>query len=324
MERNLNFQLSNILLQLLYIPSNPFTWDESSKLVTTSILDVKVKHAKGGRQLINVSNLSEEIAIQIPFATLLPAPTLDVFFKEADNESIQYHTFEVEETGKAIEFYVKPQENQEKMTILIKYGEKPTMLEYDMNVKLPNYSSCVFTMTSSFEDGNCSENPYSIFLPSTYLTQIGTYYVGVKYDIAIGNVSSTQSRRKRDCGGGGRWKRSCIKYKDPPPTEPSNGKFVQQQQGYDKFSHSNYTMEQLVLGCNFWNPPSNQFSSGGCRVRQIPPQDEHVQSCTALSQSTDLAHRPFMRRRLLSVRQTVRYTSVQVSPGLSGRAVDLI
>lgn len=291
MKRNLNFQLSNILLQLLYIPSNPFTWDESSKLVTTSILDVKVKHAKGGRQLINVSNLSEEIDIQIPFATLL-APTLDVYFKEADNESIQYHTFEVEETGKAIEFYVKPLENQEKMTILIRYGEKPTMLEYDMDVKLPNYSSCAFTMTSSVEDGNCNENAYSIFLPSTYLTQIGTYYIGVKYDITSGNVSSSQSRRKRDCGGGGRWKRSCIQYKDPPPTEPSNGKFVQKQQGYDKFSHSNYTMEQLVLGCNFWNPSSNQFSSGGCRVRQRPPQDKRFQSCPALSQSADLGHSP--------------------------------
>ena len=231
MEQNLNFELfvTYLLLQLLYIASNPFTWDESNKLVTTSVLDIKVKHGQDidDRHLINISNLSEEIDIQIPFATLLPTSTLDVVSKQSDNESIQYHTFEVEETGKAVEFYVKPLENQEKMTILIKYGEKPTMLEYDMDVKLPNYSSCVFTMKSSLEDGNCSENPYSIFLPNTYLTQIGTYYIGVKYDIASGNVSSSQSLRKRDCGGGGRWKRSCIKYKDPPPTELSNGKFVQ-------------------------------------------------------------------------------------------------
>ena len=117
MEQNLNFKLfvTYLLLQLLYIPSNPFTWDKSSKLVTTSVLDVKVKNGQDDRQLINISNLSEEIDIQIPFATLLPASTLDVFSKQADYESIQYHTFEVEETGKAVEFYLKPLENQEKM-----------------------------------------------------------------------------------------------------------------------------------------------------------------------------------------------------------------
>lgn len=237
--------------------------------MTTSILDVKVKHAQGRRQLINISNLSEEIDIQIPFATLPSAPTLEVFFKQTDNESIQYHTFVVEETGEAIEFYVKPLDKQEEMTILIKHDKKPTILEYDMQVKLPDYSSCSFPIESSFKEGNCIENPFSIFLPSTYLTQVGTYYIGVKYDASAGNVSDAQSRQKRDCGGGGRSKRSCIEYKDPPPTQPSNGKFQQKRQVYDKSKHSNYTMEQLGLGCNFWNPSSNQFSSGGCRVRKI-------------------------------------------------------
>lgn len=254
-------------MQLLYLPSNPFTWDKSSELVTTSILDIKVKQAQGDRQLINISNLSEEIDIQIPFTSIPSASKQAAFFKENDNESIQYHTFEVEETGKAIEFYIKPLEKQGEMTILIDYGKKPTILEHDMQVKLPDYSSCSVTINSTLEEGKCTDNPYNIFLPSTYLTQIGTYYIGVKFEVSTGNSSNAQSRQKRDCGGGGRTKRSCIKYKDPPPTETSNGEFVQQKQGYDKSTHSNYTMEQLGLGCNFWNPASNQFSGGGCRVR---------------------------------------------------------
>ena len=233
--------------------------------MTTSVLDVKVKHARGARQLINITDLSEEIDIQIPFATLPSTTTLDVFFKQTDNSSIQYHTFEVEETGKAIEFYVKPLEKQEEMTILVQFGKKPTIVERDMQVKLPNYSSCLFPIKKS----NCTEDPFSIFLPSTYLKQVGTYYIGVKYDVSSGNASGAQSRQKRDCGGGGRSKRSCIQYKDPPPTEPSNGKFVQKKEGYDKSTHSNYTLEQLDVGCNFWNPASNQFSSGGCRVRKL-------------------------------------------------------
>lgn len=257
----------NRLLQLLHLPSNPFTWDESSQSVTTSIVDIKVKDSVGDRQTIDVSNLSEEIDILIPFAALPSSSALDIFFKEADNESIQYHTFQVEKAGEAIEFYLQPLEYPEQITVLIKHSEKPTMLEHDIQIRLPDYSSCESLNKSSLEEANCTENPYSIFVPSTYLTQIGTYYLGVKYDIVSGSVSGAQRRRRRDCGGGRRSKRSCIQYKDPPPTVSSNGKFVQNRQSYDMSTHSNYSLEQLRLGCSFWNPSSNQFSGGGCRVR---------------------------------------------------------
>lgn len=235
--------------------------------MTTSILDVKIKEAQGSRRVINISNLADEIELQIPFEPLSPESAPDVFFKQSDNESIQYHTFEIEDTNKAIEFYVKPKEKQEQLIILVKYGKKPTISEHDLQVKLPNFSSCSLPIKLPFEDNNCTESPYGIFLPSTYLTKIGTYYIGVKYEGEAGNQSGTHSRERRDCGGGGRSKRSCIEYKDPPPTQPYNGKFANNQQSYDKSKHSNYTMQQLGLGCNFWNPSANQFSGGGCRVR---------------------------------------------------------
>ncbi|KAJ7360506.1 hypothetical protein OS493_015608 [Desmophyllum pertusum] len=189
-------------VQLLYIPTNPFTWDKSSELVTTSILDVKIKEAQGSRRVINISNLADEIELQIPFEPLSPESAPDVFFKQSDNESIQYHTFEIEDTNKAIEFYVKPKEKQEQLTILVKYGKKPTISEHDLQVKLPNFSSCSLPIKLPFEDNNCTESPYGIFLPSTYLTEIGTYYIGVKYEGEAGNQSGTHSRERRDCGGG--------------------------------------------------------------------------------------------------------------------------
>lgn len=248
---------------MLYIPTNPFTWDKSSELVTTSILDVKVKESHGTRQIINISNLAEEIDLEIPFEPLTPLSASEVFFKQADNESIQYHIAEVDETNGAMELYVKSLEKQEQMTIFVKYGAKPTIFEYDLQVKLPNFSSC------SFQHDNCTENPYGIFLPNKYVNKEGTYYIGVKYEGTSGSQPDVPSRERRDCGEGGRMKRSvnCIEYKDPPPTQPSDGKFGSNQQGYDKSKHSNYTMESLGLGCNYWNPSSNQFSGGGCRVR---------------------------------------------------------
>lgn len=256
---------------MLYIPTNPFSWDKSSELVTTSILDVKIKEAHGARRVINISNLAEEIDLQIPFERLTSASSPDVYFKQTDNESIQYHTFEVEDTNKAFEFNVKPLEKQEQLTILVKYGKKPTLSEHDLQVKLPNFSSCSLPVKLPFGDDNCTENPYSIFIPSTYFSNVGTYYIGVKYEGTPGNQTGSHSRERRDCGGVGRSKRSldCIKYKDPPPTQPSNGRFAQGKQSYDKSKHSNYTMESLGLGCNYWSPSANQFSGGGCRVRLI-------------------------------------------------------
>lgn len=248
--------------------TNPFSYDVTSLEVTTSIVDIKVINVEGDREVLNITNLSKDIVIQIPFDDQQPMSSLNVFFKQSDNSSVQYHTFEVQKAGEAIEFLIEPLEDQVEMTVFIKFGIKPTILDWDLTAKLPNYSSCSFTNESShdFHEGNCLDSPYSIFLPSTYLTHLGTYYIGVKYDVTPGNSSGAQSRKKRDCGGGRRSKRSCIQYKDPPPTLPSNGKFATVNQGYDKSKHSNYSLEQLGLGCNFWNPTSNQFLGAGCRV----------------------------------------------------------
>ena len=258
------------LWQLLYLPKNPYTWDKSSQLVTTAILDVKIKEIKGARQVIDILDLAGEIDLQIPFEPTVPEANQDIFYKQTDNETIQYHTFEIEETNEAIEFYITPLDNQEQLTILVKHGEKPTILDYDLQIKLPNFSSCSIKDTFLTENNNCTDNPYSLFLPSTYLTKIGTYYIGVKYGGLTENKPGSHNRQRRDCGAGRRSKRGvsdCIQYKDPPTALPSNGKFVSGQQSYDESKHSNYSMEQFGLGCSFWNPDGNQFSGGGCRVR---------------------------------------------------------
>lgn len=53
--------------------------------------------------------------------------------------------------------------------VLIKYGEKLMILEYDIKVKLLNFFSCVIMGKFLFDDSNCIENFYSIFLLSIYL-----------------------------------------------------------------------------------------------------------------------------------------------------------
>lgn len=248
--------------------TNPFSYDVSSQEVTTPIVDIKVINVEGDREVLNITNLSKDIVIQIPYDDQQSVSPRNVFFKQSDNSSVQYHTTEVQKVGVAIEFLIEPLEDQVEMTVFIKFGMRPTIHDWDLRAKLPNYSSCSFASESSHDlhEGSCLDSPYSIFLPSTYLTRLGTYYIGVKFDAIPGNSSGAQSRKKRDCGGGGRSKRSCIQYKDPPPTLPSNGKFATVNQGYDKSKHSNYSMEQLGLGCNFWNPTSSQFSGAGCRV----------------------------------------------------------
>lgn len=240
--------------------------------MTTAILDVKIKEITRKRQVIDILDLAGEIDLQIPFEPTVPEANPDIFYKQTDNESIQYHSFEIKKTNEAIEFYIIPLENQEQLTILIKFEEKPTILEHDLQMKLPNFSSCSIKDTFRVENNNCTDNPYSLFLPSTYLTKVGKYFIGVKYGETTEIKPSSYYRQKRDCGAGRRSKRGvsdCIQYKDPPTTLPLNGKFVSGQQSYDNSKHSNYSMEQFGLGCNFWNPAGNQFSGGGCRVRHI-------------------------------------------------------
>jgi len=98
-----------------------------------------VIESHGTRQVIDISNLTEEIDLEIPFEPITPLSASEVFFKQRDNESIQYHISEVDKTNGAMEFSVKSLEKQEQMTILVKYGAKPTILDYDLQVKLPNF-----------------------------------------------------------------------------------------------------------------------------------------------------------------------------------------
>ena len=252
--------------QLLHMPFNPFTWDESSTLVSSTIVDVKIRYTQGDRQMISILNLTEDIDLQIPVSTSGSGTEPAMFYIPDDNQTIHYHSFVIEQTNQAAEVHIQPVEKRVKLTVLVQYGRKPTLTNYDYQATLPNYTNCPVDGAAQ-DAADCKDNPYSLFLPSTYLTIRGTYYVGVKYEKVDKNYSSDHSRGRRGCGRGGRSKRSCIKYKDPPTSLPSGGKFVlATQKSYDKTKHDNYTLEQLSLGCNFWNPSANKFSSGGCRV----------------------------------------------------------
>lgn len=251
--------------KLVSFYENPFRWDESSREITSSVVDVKVKDDTG--QFINVVNLTEEIELQIPTKfSKANGQAPQEFFARLDEETMQHHSFKINREGDAIELNIHPVKATVIVRVFIKFEDKPSAVDFDIEYRLPNYTSC--DLSVEMLPVNCTEDPFTLYLSSGYLTKLGVYYIGIKLESTDNKkLGDSRKRTRRDCGEGGRTKRSCIQYKDPPPTLlPRNGKYVGGPFQYDSTIDGNYTMKQVTFGCQFMNAGANKWSGGGCRV----------------------------------------------------------
>ncbi|XP_032239241.2 uncharacterized protein LOC5513821 isoform X2 [Nematostella vectensis] len=263
-------------IQMSVIPENPYTWDNSSLRMRSPIVSLKIMDDNS--KPITVANLTEDIELTIGGVSSSPHEESPQFYRPADNSSLQYHTFTYSEPGESIRLAIRPVNKTNKFIVFVKLGSKPTELDFEISGTFPNYSSC--NLTAVNEPYNCSSDPYSLFLAGDRLTLNGIYYVGIKYVTGDKGVNDeVKSREKRDCEQGRRSKRSCIKYKDPPPTLPGNGEYERFQKDYDRFLDINYTMGTESVGCRYWSLASNTWTTKGCKVGRRRSSGRQL-SCT--------------------------------------------
>ena len=134
----------------------------------------------------------------------------------------------------------------------MRYGQRPTVTEYDATKKIPD-ESCSLTSQDP-----CREEAYDIVLYHDLISRPGRYYIGILYEK---DDKGTKRRKKRSCFGQGRQKRSCVEFKDPPKPENKTVKPV-----YDPKTDINYTMSIQEEACLFWDSIDERWSARGCRV----------------------------------------------------------
>ena len=153
-------------------------------------------------------------------------------------------------------YQIKPTTENTVFKVFVRYGQRPTVTEYDTTKKIP-HSSC--QKTSGNSHSHCSKEAYDVVLFPDVVNKPGPYYIGILYD---NDDKAPQSRRsKRSCSGRGRQKRSCVEVKDPQRPENITVKPV-----YDPKTDVNYSVNLLEERCLFWDSGEEHWISRGCRV----------------------------------------------------------
>lgn len=241
---------------MLVLKTNPFKWDKSANQVKTSVLNIELKDDAGKK--LNIAGLQKEVELLIKTPPGQDeGPALSTFCKPSVNGSMQYHSTNITGDNKGIHITLLP-ESRQLLEVYVGYRRRPTTLNYDFKVSIPDISHC---NKSSLE--NCTEN-YMIAVPANMTKYPGVYYIGVRNPGRID--SNVKSRRRRSCSETGRQKRSvvCVEFKDPPTTPPPTPKTL--VPSYDPTTDVNYTISVSVKACLYWSEVKEKWTNYGCRV----------------------------------------------------------
>lgn len=221
----------------------PFSWDPTGARVTTAVSSLELMNSSGN--LLNTTELNVTIKLQ----------NFQVFTNKTQSHYITanrtiFYKINVSQLGMAMMLKIRPESNKTEFLVTVKYGERPLPSNSDLNVTIPDLSSC-----DDMRDGNlnCSHDPYMVFLNQEFVQKkgLGFYLVGLKVGSRVSAIS-----RVRRCS-----KRSCVQYKEPP-TKGAIYSVPHYREGDE-----NYTIQLMPAACLFWNAEISQWTSEGCRVR---------------------------------------------------------
>ena len=221
----------------------PFSWDPTGSRVTTAVSSLELRNSSGN--LLNTKELNVTIKLQ----------NLQVFINTSQSHYVRanrtiFYKINVTQSGMALMLRIRPESNKTEFVVTVKYGERPLPSNSDLNVTIPDLSSC-----DDMPEGylNCSRDPYMVFLNQEFVQKKGQgfYFIGLNTMSRVSKIS-----RARRCS-----KRSCVQYKEPP-TKGASYSVPHYREGDE-----NYTIQAMPVACLFWNAEISQWTSEGCRVR---------------------------------------------------------
>lgn len=201
-----------IYSQMTAVSFNPFTWDNSSKAIQSSVTSLELQ---SGKAKINMSNLDDDILMVIPISSppknnTNTSEVVEHSFLKPNKLSVRsYHAeladvpvsiaIRVSETGVVIEFFVR-------------FGSRPTTDNFDHNSTVRFTSRCENLTEGERNQTSClpDETSITVVPPKTGLLYVGILFLGAKNN-------TEHFRARRSCFGRGRQRRSCVGFKDPPP-----------------------------------------------------------------------------------------------------------
>ena len=253
---------------------NPYTWDNSSKAIQSSVISLELQ---SGKAKINVSDLEDDIVMVIPISNPQKniTNTSEVpehsFLKPGKLSFRSYHA-ELADVPVSVEMSVTEECTIE---LFVKFGSRPSVDNSDLNFNITFKSTCENQTHGQRNETSCVlEASIVKVVPS----KTGTMYVGILY---LGAKDTTEhSRKRRSCFGHGRQRRSCVGFKDPPPKGVTKTVVPQ----YDPSTDLNYTMTITQSSCLYWSKDKDKWTSDGCKVTNLRHYYAQVQNCASGTQ----------------------------------------
>ncbi len=251
------------LWQMLSIPFNPYVWDSTKQRVNSDVLALDLKDKAG--KLIKVANLSDSVMVVIPLKP--PTVTANTSQYFTNNNNLRFHEIDVEFGNTLVILEITPCEESTYLFVYMRYGQRPTTKEYDLNATVSSNSRCVWTLTAHGKKDGKTECSFNQSLPiKTLAKRPGKYFLGVQSFKR--SVTNSHKRKKRSCFGNRREKRSCVEVKDPPPTPPQS-KNVTVVPVYDSKTDQNYTLTVALGSCVYWSEEREMWITDGCQVSYV-------------------------------------------------------
>ena len=242
---------------------NPYTWDGTKERAGSDVVTLLLKN--NDSKPIKVSNLTEDIVIVMPLKLQkISASEKSWYFTK--NNDLRFHEINVKYENTLLMLEIKPQDPTVHLFVYMRFGQRPTTQDYDLNATISHDEKCVWMLSAHDKSEGqtvCSLNPHA---PIQVLAERpGKYFLGLKNYNATVNLS--HKRDKRSCLGGRRRKRSCVEVKDPPPTPP-RGENVSVMPVYDSTTDQKYTLKVVLGSCVYWSEKFDKWISSGCRVSE--------------------------------------------------------
>lgn len=218
--------------------------------MTTGVSSLELKNSTG--HLLKITKLESPITIKIPYTHDLTNSSQSHYV--GANNTV-FYKINVTQSGMALILKVRPENNVTEFLVSVKYGQRPSLSNSDINATVPNFSSCV---RSSSGYVNCSRDPYVVFVSNELVSRTGGYFIGIK-------IKPRSGSRKRKCSEEGRSKRSCVQYKEAPVADAPN---MAHSIHAPKYSRGDviYTMQALPAACLYWSTAVSRWTTEGCQV----------------------------------------------------------
>ena len=236
---------------------NPYTWDPNSAAIKSSVCSFEINSEAEGT--MNVSGLDKDIELTIPNNNPSNEESSEPESSFLKPNKMTIRSYYTEIPNASVSINLAGQDKEMVIEVLVKFGSRPTLDDFDQNFTVTLTKSCQGNNTQGKESQiECAtEPPISISVTPPEPT---TIYVGL---LSLGEKNvSEHSRKRRSCFGRGRQRRSCVGVKDPP-LEGFNKTVMPT---YDSTTDVNYTMTMSQSSCLYWSTTKEKWTSEGCKV----------------------------------------------------------